>query len=211
MTSRAIALLASLGLLSSATRVMDFDREPFGKMPLGWTTALTNAGAPSRWEIRKDSTAPTQPYVLAQVSEDPAADRLPLAIWDGARFRDLDVSVRLRPISGRQGRGGGLVWRYRDQNNYYFARADALQNTVAVYRIESGRVTRIGAAAKHDLPMNEWRILKVAVRGTRFQVYVDHRRILRGEDSLLTGAGKVGVFTVSDAVTHFDDFRVDPK
>jgi hypothetical protein len=211
MTSKAILLLGSLSLLSSATRVMDFDREVFGKTPAGWSTATSNTGAPSRWEIRKDSSAPTQPYVLAQVSEDPAAGRMPLAIWDGGVLRDADVSVRLRSISGSNARGGGLVWRYRDASNYYFVRADALENTVAVYRLEGGRLSRLGPAVKHPLPANEWRILKVAARGRQFQIYVDHRRILRGEDSVFAAAGKVGVFTMGDAVTHFDDFRVDPK
>jgi hypothetical protein len=211
MTSKAALLLASLGLLSSATRVMDFDREVFGKTPAGWSTAISNTGAPARWEICKDPSAPTQPYVLAQVSEDPSSHRMPLAIWDGAQLRDADVSVRLRPVSGSNARGGGLVWRYRDASNYYFVRADALENTVAVYRLEGGHLTRLGAAVKHDLPMNEWRILKVAARGKQFQVYVDHRRVLRGEDSAFPGAGKVGVLTAGDAVTHFDDFRLDPK
>jgi len=205
-----LGLLASIGILASGARVINFDQEAFGKVPAGWT-ALATSGVPGRWEVLKDGSAPTQPYVLGQVSEDPGEERYPLAIWDGGRLRNGDVSVRIKPVSGKQSRGGGLVWRYRDPRNYYLVRADASQGTVAVYRVQNGSFVRLGMPAKHSLPPNEWRILKVAIRGDQFQVYVDHRRILRGEDRTYSGDGKVGVFTVADAVTYFDDFRFDAK
>jgi hypothetical protein len=53
--------------------------------------------------------------------------------------------------------------------------------------------------------------LKVSVRGRRFQVYVNHRRILQGFDDTFSNSGKVGLWTVGDSVTYFDDFRVYPK
>ncbi len=210
MGLKLIGALASLGLWVSATRVMNFDREPFGMTPPGWTaTALS--GAPGKWEILKDSTAPTQPYVLAQVSDEAGSDRFPLAIWDGEQLRNADISVRIKPVSGREDRAGGLVFRYRNRENYYQVRADARANTVAVYRVQDGRLIRLGAAVQHDIPVNQWRILKVALRGEQFQVYVDHRRILRGRDDTYTGPGKAGLFTVGDSVTYFDEFRLDPK
>jgi hypothetical protein len=66
---------------------------------------------------------------------------------------------------------------------------------------------------RHDLPANGngWSILKVSIRGNRFQVYLDHRRILQGTDNTFGGAGGVGLWTVADSVTYFDDFRVDPR
>ena len=169
---------------------------------------MTNRGGPPKWEIRKDETAPTQPYVLAQLSNDPTGNRSPLAILDRLRLRDGDVSVRLKPVGGREDQGGGLVWRYRDENNYYLARANGLEKNVAVYKIENGRRSQVLAFAKHDIPMNTWSILKVSARGNRFQVYVDHRRVLQGQDSTFSNAGSVGLWTEGDSVTYFDDFRV---
>ena len=172
---------------------------------------MTNRGPAPRWEIRKDQTAPTQPYVLAQLSSDPAANRAPLAILDNLSLRDGDVSVRIKPVAGRQDPGGGLVWRYRDENNYYLVRANVTQNTVAVDKVENGRRIALIPGVKHDIPFNAWSILKVSARGNRFQIYVDHRRILEGEDNTFTGAGKVGLCTMADSVTYFDDFRVYPR
>jgi hypothetical protein len=63
----------------------------------------------------------------------------------------------------------------------------------------------------HDIEPNIWSILKVSVRGSRFQVYVNHRRILQADDKTFTATGRVGLWTVGDSVTYFDDFRVYPK
>jgi hypothetical protein len=202
-----MVFLVGLQLLAANGRVIDFDRFPVGKTPPGWTVAATNPGTPPRWEVRQDHTAPTKPYVLAQVSTDPTANRFSLALLDGISFRDGDVSVRVKPVASEQ--GGGLVWRYRDERNYYLLRATA--TTVAVIRVQDGRPTPIVAPVTHDIPANAWSILKVSARGNRFQVYVDHRRILEGQDAAFSTPGKVGLCTAAESVMYFDDFRVYPR
>lgn len=203
--------LFAFGLGASTGTVINFDTAPLGKVPPGWTVAMTNRGGAPKWEIRKDQSAPTQPYVFAQVSNDPTSNRSPLAILDRMSLRDGDVSVRIKPVAGHEDQGGGVVWRYRDENNYYVARANALEKNVAVYRVENGRRSLVLAVARHDIPFNAWSILKVSARGNRFQVYVDHRRILQGQDNTFPGAGGVGLWTAGDSVTYFDDFRVYPR
>jgi hypothetical protein len=208
---KTLTWLFAFGLGASTGTVINFDTAPLGKAPPGWTVAMTNRGGAPKWEIRKDQSAPTQPYVLAQVSNDPTGNRSPLAILDRMSLRDGDVSVRIKPVSGHEDQGGGVVWRYRDENNYYVARANALEKNVAVYRVENGRRSQVLAVARHDIPMNAWSILKVSARGSHFQVYVDHRRILQGQDNTFPASGGVGLWTAADSVTYFDDFRVYPK
>lgn len=203
-------LLVAFGLASTGT-VINFDTAPLGKMPPGWTVSMTNAGGAPQWQIIKDTSAPTQPYVLAQTSSDPTGNRCPMAILENVSLQNGDVSVRLKPVSGREDRAGGVVWRYRDANNYYLVRANALTKTVVVYKVERGQRSQVGVEVRHDIPSNAWSILKVSVRGSKFQVYVNHHRILESWDRTFNGAGKVGLWTVSDSVTYFDDFRVYPK
>ena len=209
----AFGLFAAFGLLAATGRVVNFDTFPLGKTPPGWTVAMTNRGVAPQWEVRRDESAATQPYVLAQVSADPTGDRFPLAILDKMSFRDGDVSVRLKLVSGHRVQAGGLIWRYRDCNNYYLARASAFEQNVAVFKVQNGQRIPILPGVKHDLPANGhgWSILKVSIRGNRFQVYADHRRILQGSDNTFAGAGSVGLWTVADSVAYFDDFRVYPR
>jgi hypothetical protein len=197
----------AVGLIAPTARIINFDSAPLGSVPPGWTVAMTNRGAPPQWEIRRDASAPTQPQVLAQLSTDPTGNRYPLAILDAVTFHDGDVSVRLKPVAGRQNEAGGVVFRYVDANNYYLARASAIQENVALFKVENGERTQI-AVARHDLALNAWETLKVSVRGRHMQVYVDHRRILQAWDATFAGAGKVGLWTVGDSVTYFDDFRI---
>jgi hypothetical protein len=201
--------LIPFGLLASSARVIDFDHAPIGKAPAGWIF-VGGKGHP-QWEIRRDQTAPTQPYVLAEVSGEPANGRFPLAIFDALYLRDADVSVRIKPLAGKEGSSAGIVWRYRDENNYYVARANPAENKVVVYRVVKGQRMRLGESIRHDIAPNTWCILKVSARANRFQIYVDHRRILQGQDNTFTGSGKVGLWTASDTMTYFDDFRVYPK
>ncbi len=170
---------------------------------------MTNSGAAPQWEVRRDQTAPSQPYVLAEVSSDPNGGRFPIATLDGVLLRNGDVSVRLKSIAGRPVQAGGVVFRYQDRNNYYVARMDAKMGNVGLFRVRNGVRSEILLAA-HDIEPNTWRILKVSARGDRLQVYVNHRRILQATDSTFPGAGKVGLWTVGDSVTYFDDFRVSP-
>jgi hypothetical protein len=201
----------AFGLTASAVRVVNFDNAPLGKIPPGWTVAMTNHGRAPQWEIRSDRSAPTQPYVLAQMAPDAGGDRCPLAIWDGASLRDGDISVRIKPVSGREMQTGGIVWRYQDENNYYLARANALGRNIQVFKVENGKRIPLMAAVRHEVPSNQWSILKVSVKGKRFQVYVDHRRVLQGQDGTFAAPGRVGLWTAGDSVTYFDDFRVAVK
>jgi hypothetical protein len=205
-----LGLLISLGWIASTGTVVTFDSGTVGRAPQGWTVAMTNHGAPPHWQILQDSSAPTQPYVLAQTSND-ASDRCPLAILDNINLRDGDVSVRIKPVSGKEDRSGGVVWRYHDPDNYYLARVDALTRNLVVYKVHNGIRKQVLPAVRHEVPANAWSILKVSVRGDRIQVYIDHRRVLQGTDRTFAGTGKVGLWTVADSVTYFDDFRVYPK
>ena len=208
---KSFSLLLALGLIGYPGRIVNFDADPLGKVPPGWSVPVASGSSASRWEILRDQSAPTQPYVLAQLSADPTANHFPLAIFNGVNLRDGDVSVRLKPVAGSLDQSGGVVFRYRDAGNYYLASTDARRQDVSLFKVENGVRTPIGSPVKHDVPANAWRILKISVTGPRIQVYLDHRRILTAADNTFAAAGKVGLWTARDSVTYFDDFRVYPK
>jgi hypothetical protein len=206
---KTLTWLFAISLLSPAGKVVNFDSCKIGQAPPGWTVEGT--GKAPGWQVRKDQSAPTPPYVLAEVSGDPSASRPPLAILDDLTTRDADVSVRIKPVSGREGLAGGVVWRYRDEDNYYVARANAFENTVSVFKVQNGTKISLLTGVKHPIPTNSWSILKVSVRGSRFQVFVDHRRVLEGRDATFSVPGRVGLWALGDSTVYFDDFRVYPK
>ena len=107
----------------------NFDSDAVGGLPAKFHSALTGNGAAGQWAVTTDTSAPSQPNVLAQTSADKTSYRFPLAIADEGSFRDLELSVKFKPISGRVDQAAGLVWRLKDANNYYIVRANALEVT----------------------------------------------------------------------------------
>jgi len=207
----------SLAFWGTATQTINFDSAKPGSVPPGWTVA-PNAGIAPRWEIVKDPSAPSPPYVFAQISRDAERGRCPLAILTKMDVKDGDLSVKVKPVSGREDRTGGLVWRYRDPENYYLLRANALENSIVLYKVEDGKRTPLASrgtpasyGVKHAVPANEWSVLKVQFHGPLFSVYFNHRRLFEVQDSTFRQSGKVGLWTKADSVTYFDDFRIAGK
>src|SRR5439155_175881 len=161
------SVLALAALSICRAQVINFDRDKPGSAPAGWTIAMTHQGGAPRWEVLKDDSALSKPNVLAQVSTDRTAGRFPLAIWDQASFRDGTVSVAFKAISGTVDQAAGLVWRYRDANNYYIVRANALENNIVLYKVQNGERVSLppkGAVSnaygvKHTVPKQVWTTL----------------------------------------------------
>lgn len=214
MKSRVLVLLV-LAAASAAAQTINFDSAKPGTVPAGWTVAMTHTGGAPKWDIRTDDTAPSKPNVLAQVSNDPTGGRFPLAIYDKSDLKDGEVRVKFKPVSGKGDQAAGVVWRYRDPDNYYIARANALENNVVLYKVESGK--RISLApkgtpsktygVKHTVPSGQWGTLRVTFKGPLFAVYINGEKIFEVEDSTFTQSGKVGLWTKADSVTYFDDFE----
>jgi len=59
---------------------------------------------------------------------------------------DLDVSVRFRPVSGKEDASGGIIFRAQDGRNYLLVRANALENNFRLYTMVNGRRSTIASA-----------------------------------------------------------------
>lgn len=200
-------------------QTVNFDSAAVGSVPAGWTVAMTHTGGAPKWEVLKDDTAPSKPNVMAQTSADRTGGRFPLAIYEKANFANGALTVKFKPVSGSVDQAAGLVWRYRDPDNYYVVRANALEDNVVLYKVEGGKRISLepkGTPAntygvKHRVPKQAWSTLRVEFAGNVFSVLYDGKKIFEVEDSTFTGAGKVGLWTKADSVTYFDDFQIDGK
>lgn len=201
----------------ASAEVIRFDNCVPGKLPPGWTVAITHAGAAPRWEVVRDESTAKPRYVFAQLSHDGTAGRFPLAIWDRIEFRDGEVSVAFKTMDGVVDQAAGIVWRYKDPNNYYIVRANALENNVVLYKVENG--VRLSIApkglpsrsygVKHEIPRRKWNALKIAFKSSSFTVFLNEEQLFETEDRTFTERGKTGLWTKADSVTYFDEFTVN--
>jgi hypothetical protein len=210
-----ILLALSVPLFAQA---IGFDKDEPGRPPAGFSFGLTGKGKPGVWVVQKDPAAPSQPNVLAQTNADPVSYRFPLCIFDGFKGRDVDVSVKYKPVSGMEDQAAGIVWRYQDQDNYYLVRANAREDNVVLYKVEKGVRTDLPLVGKGRtygmktrIPSGQWGTLRIVAAGNRFEVYSNGAKLYEVEDSTFPMLGKVGLWTKADSVTLFDDLSISGK
>jgi 3-keto-disaccharide hydrolase len=188
----------------------DFDTDAPGQVPAKFHTAKTGGGAPEKWAVTPDPTAPSKPNVVSQMSSDQTDYRFPLLIADEGSFQDLDISVKFKAVSGSVDRAAGLVFRLKDPNNYYIVRANALENNYRLYHVVNGRRSQF-AGANFKVSSGEWHELRAEVVGNKITCYYDGDKKIEATDNTFKDAGKVGLWTKADSVTYFDDLNVIAK
>ena len=190
--------------------VYNFDSDAPGQLPAKFHTAKTGGGSTEKWSVQTDSSAPSQPNVVAQTSTDQTDYRFPLLISDEASFQDLDLSVKFKAVSGSVDRAGGLVFRLKDPNNYYIVRANALEHNYRLYHVVNGRRSQF-AGANFKVTSGEWHELRVEAFSNKITCYYDGNKKIEATDNTFKDAGKVGLWTKADSVTYFDDLKVIAK
>lgn len=186
-----------------------FDRSEAGSLPAGWSSCFTGNGETPVWEVREDSNAPSPSKVMVQTSRPDISFHFNVAVDDGTEFSDLEMSVKIEGQTGKIDQGGGLVWSFKDCDNYYVARINPLENNFRVYKVVAGRRIQLQSAS---LPLEEgrWYVMKVEKAGSKMTCLLDGTKYLEIEDDTFQ-QGKVGLWTKADAVTSFDDLIVRPS
>jgi hypothetical protein len=201
--------------VSTSAQTIDFNKDNAGEPPKGFSTALTGQGRVGVWVVMKDEASPNQGHVLAQTDAHATSYRFPLCVHDGVMVKDADMSVKFKPVSGKKDQAAGIVWRYRDKDNYYIVRANALENNVVLYKVQNGKredlpLKGVGRTygKKARVPSGQWSTLRVTAKGNLFIVYLNGEKLYEVEDETFAQAGKVGLWTKADSVTYFDDLKV---
>jgi hypothetical protein len=186
--------------LTAGAGSINFDTADAGKAPSGWIATKTGNGEP-KWTVERDDSAPSKPNVLKQAGE--AA--YPVCFLDNTSLKDGFVEVKFKPLSGEEDQAGGVIWRVKDGDNYYIARANALEGNVRIYHFLNGKRTQF-KGANLKVTSGEWHTLRAEFKGSAFKVFFDGKPLFDAEDATFKEAGKVGVWTKADSVTLFDDF-----
>ncbi len=183
-------LLLATTVVSAQTTTIDFNQDKVGEAPSGFSTALTGRGRPGKWVVMKDPASPNQGNVLAQTDADTTGYRFPVCVYDGLTAKDVDVSVKFKPVS-------------------------ALEGNVVLYKVENGKRSDLPLVGKgrtygmkEKVPSGEWGTLRVVANGNRFEVYHNGKKLYEVEDETFKDGGKIGLWTKADSVIYFDDLQV---
>src|SRR5207237_6921463 len=131
-------------------------------------------------------TADTQPWAVA--------------VLEDQKFADVDVSVRFRPVSGKEDASGGIIFRAKDGRNYLLVRANALENNFRLYTVVNGKRSTIASAKVAEPGLGAWHTIRVVAKGPRIQAYLNDALLLDHESTTFA-SGWVGLWTKADSVT----------
>lgn len=177
---------------SSPARRFDFEQGGID----GWQTVS------GRWMVEETAGAPSGRRALLQRAVQNAFN---VIVAPGGPYSDVDVSVRFKPISGREDASAGIVFRF-SEGGYYVIRANALENNFRLYYYERGR-HQLASATADPPALGQWHVLRVVAIGDRIQGYLGGVLLLDHRDARFR-AGQVGLWTKADSVTAFDDLVV---
>lgn len=185
--------------------------------PSGWNAYMTHSGGVPEWVVIRDRSTPGKPKVLTQLSGDATRHRYPLLVYRDANLKDGSLSVRFKALSGKVDQAAGLVWRFRDADNYYVVRANALENNVVLFKVVNGVRTEIRVrggepdaegGVKQKIATRSWNVLAVSFAGDRIMASFNGETLFDAEDSTFPDPGKVGLWTKADSVIYFRDFQI---
>jgi hypothetical protein len=187
----AIAFAGSVVLAQRGAPMIAIEKMDVGAAPADFDFGLTGQGKPGQWVVTSDASA-TGGRAIEQSS---------------ASAQNVDVSVRFKAVAGSVDRAGGVALRLVDFNNYYVARANALEDNVRFYRVSNGRRIQI-AGANLKVSHNEWHTLGLKAEGESFTVTFDGKELYLATDKSITAAGRVALWTKADSITRFDRIEI---
>jgi len=164
----------------------------------GWTSVS------GQWAVEDMADAPSGKNALVQRA---TRNEFNVIVAPTGPFTDVDVSMKFKPISGREDASGGIVFRFVDSKDsmggtYYVVRANALEDNFRLYTYDRGR--REIASARVKAPsLGQWHTLRVVAVADRMQAWLDGRMLLEHRDSRFK-LGRVGLWTKADSITAFD-------
>ena len=186
--------------------MIPIDKMVVGAAPADFEFARTGQGAVGQWVVVEDSSEPGQ-RAIEQSNTDRTDYRFPLAIYQPARVKNVEVTLRFKPVAGRVDQAGGIAVRLISPDDYYLVRANALEDNVRFYRIVKGRRQQL-ATANVKVASGIWHTLGIRAENDRFTVSFNGKPVHSTTDKTFPAAGHVALWTKSDSVTRFDQISI---
>ncbi len=196
---------AEAGTLAHKFRIT-FDDMKTDAAPPEWKSGFLGSSGSPHWFVNSDHSALSAPHVLKQDGNAPYA----WIVHSSFQAANGSVEVQFRILSGKEDPEAGVIWHFKDGSNYYYVRANILENNVVFYHMLRGQKELVKSV---DVPVatHRWHRFKVDFRGEEISVNYDGKEIISLQDSKIKGPGGVGLFSMADTVVDFDDFAADEK
>ena len=206
-------LLLIVSCYAKTTTLYDFENVKIATIPNGWHISATHPKKPlAIWKVIKAKDAPSGQKILALTHPNTSwfsSGTFNLCYTKKIDFKDGEISVKFKANSGNTDQGGGIMWRVQNNNNYYVARFNPLEDNFCFYIVKNSHRYELASA---DIKLSKgWHKMSIVQHGSNLKGYLDGKKLINCNDMQLNKSGGVGLWTKSDAATSFDDFTVTRK
>src|SRR5437870_294662 len=128
---------------------------------------------------------------------------------DVADFRNGEISMRFKGISGRIDQGAGILFNLQTNGDYLAMRANPLENNLVLWKFEKGKRSSVKWIRNTPTPTRTWHDLKIRIAGSKVEGYLNGK--LQLEHVLPAPVtGRIGLWSKADSYVYFDDYTVNP-
>ncbi|MDO9186234.1 MAG: DUF1080 domain-containing protein [Bacteroidia bacterium] len=189
---------------SKQDTTINFETMEVGKSPSGFTQTFTGTKQTLNWKIISDAG-----NKVVEQSAKNEGDYYNLLVLDKPTYENFYLSVKIKAVAGDEDQGGGLVWRYIDNNNYYIARCNPLENNFRFYKIINGNRKQV-QSVDCNIKTGEWFTMTINMNGNKITCSSNGIKMIETTDDTFLNAGRVGFWTKADAQTYFDNLTISP-
>lgn len=196
--------LALLSANAVSDTTINFENNEPGKTPAGFTASYTGTPQQLDWKVINDN----RNNVVAQLAKN-NGNYYNLLVLDNHTHDNFKLSARIKAIAGEEDQGGGLVWRLSDNNNYYIARLNPLENNLRLYKVVDGSRKQL-KSVDTKVKTDEWFTMAIEMNGDKIVCSINGEPKISIADDTFKKSGKVGMWSKADAQSYFDDLTIQP-
>ncbi|PWU79953.1 MAG: hypothetical protein DLM72_14715 [Candidatus Nitrosopolaris wilkensis] len=167
--------------------------------------------AKGTWAVKPDETAPSNPNVLARLSNTKTGSGYHMLIQAEGAYSNFEAGVKFKIMSGREQQVAGLIVRFQDTSAYFVLQADALSHRFSLCRAQPGIIV-CTQDTDVSITIGQWHSIMVQVAGAGGEPgivgYLDGKRLLQRYDQHYMTGGQIGLWTKGDSIVYFDDLGV---
>ena len=134
----------------------------------------------------------------------------PIAVMNEvADFREGTITVRFKGVDGRIDQAAGILFNVQPNGDYLTLRANPLEDNLVLWQYVKGKRSSVKWIRNTPTPSGQWHEMKLTVKGNRVEGWLNGKLLLT-HDLPKPVSGRVGLWSKSDSVVYFDDYRVEP-
>ena len=202
--NKATSIPLSAEYISTRDTTINFENGEMDKLPNGFTQTATGKLQTLNWKIVTDNGN----KVVAQTAKN-EGDYYNLLVLDKPRYENFSLSVKIKAVAGEEDQGGGLVWRYIDNNNYYVARCNPLENNFRFFKVVNGNRKQL-KSVECSIKTGEWFSMSIEMNDSKISCSLNGNKMIDETDDTYTKAGRIGLWSKADAQSYFDDLTISP-